>query len=115
MSSKLTPRNPHSPHTVKSSPHLTVTAKSSPVQPQRPKMQQSITWKYRPLGENQYTADIRKSEMLKDYEPEQCSCKKPEEGQSPCGSGCINRSTYSECEPGVCFNGELCSNMVIQR
>jgi len=115
MSSKLTPRNPHSPHTVKSSPHLTVTAKSSPVQPPRPKMQQSITWKYRPLGENQYTADIRKSEMLKDYEPEQCSCKKPEEGQSPCGSGCINRSTYSECEPGVCFNGELCSNMVIQR
>ena len=108
----------HHPHTAKDASHLTVTAKSSPahkpLQP-RPKMQQSITWKYRPLGENQYTADIRKAEMLKDYEPEQCSCKKPEEGQSPCGSGCINRSTYSECESGMCVNGELCSNMVIQR
>ena len=119
LTSRLAPKTPHSPHTVgpvKSSPHLTVTAKSSPapLNP-RPRMQQSITWKYRPLGENQYTVDIRKSDMLKDYEPERCNCKKPEEGQSPCGSGCINRSTYSECEPGMCVNGELCSNMVIQR
>ena len=126
MNSKLPNKNPHSPHPVKTvcsptgsnmktSHNLTVTAKSSPAPVLKPKMQQSITWKYRPLGENQYTVDIRKSDMLRDYEPEQCSCKKPEEGQSPCGSGCINRSTYSECEPGMCINGEQCSNMVIQR
>ena len=94
MNSKLTPKNPHSPQPVKTNPHLTVTAKSSPAPVQKPKMQQSITWKYRPLGENQYTVDIRKSDMLRDYEPERCSCKKPEEGESLCGSGCINRSTY---------------------
>ena len=27
----------------------------------------------------------------------------------------VARSTYSECEPGSCVNGEKCSNMVIQR
>ena len=57
----------------------------------------------------------RKGDWLRDYEPDICNCKKPEEGETPCGSGCINRSTYSECEPGSCVNGTKCSNMVIQR
>jgi len=35
----------------------------------------SVTWKYKPLRENAYTADIKKSELLKDYEPEKCECK----------------------------------------
>ena len=88
------------------------TSHSSAVRPKLP--QQSVTWKYRPLGENCYTADIKKMDMLKDYEPEKCNCKSNEEG-TPCGSGCINRSTYSECEPGQCVNGDHCSNMVIQK
>ena len=122
MNSKFTPRGPHAPAphlasgnrakvaspaapakaTAAAAPQLTVTKRPGPTPasapaPARPKLPtQSITWKYRALGENQYTADIRKAEMLRDYEPEQCVCRRPppgeeEDGSTPCGSGCINR------------------------
>jgi len=90
----------------------------SPQGGQRPPqpLKQSITWKYRQLAENQYTADIRKVDLLKNYEPEQCSCKVPkDEDDEACGSGCINRSTYNECDSDVCKNGTSCTNMAIQR
>lgn len=41
----------------------------------KPLANNSITWKYRPLTENLYNGDIRKADLLKDYEPEQCMCK----------------------------------------
>ena len=82
------------------------------------KLKQSITWKYRQLPENQYTADIRKSEILKHYEPEKCVCKRVGSGdsseESACGSGCINRSLYLECDPELCINGKSCTNIPIQ-
>ena len=55
-------------------------------------------------------------DLLKNYEPEQCSCKIPKnEDEEACGSGCINRSTYNECDVEVCKNGAACTNMAIQR
>ena len=57
-----------------------------------------------------------KVDLLKNYEAEQCSCKAPkEEDEEACGSGCINRSTYNECDVDVCKNGTSCTNMAIQR
>ena len=96
------------------SPHLSVSRTGSP-QKTAPRLQQSITWKYRQLAENQYTADIKKGEIRKNYEPEQCNCARAEEGMSACGSGCINRSTYSECDQEMCVNGVKCTNMAIQK
>ena len=59
---------------------------------------------------------LKKVDLLKNYEPEQCSCKVPkDEDDEACGSGCINRSTYNECDSDVCKNGTSCTNMAIQR
>jgi hypothetical protein len=33
----------------------------------------------------------RKSDLLKEYDPERCMCKEPPEGEMACGEGCINR------------------------
>ena len=114
-------KNPHNPNRLTpqatnllKSPHLSVSRTGSP-QKTAPRLQQSITWKYRQLAENQYTADIKKGEIRKNYEPEQCNCARAEEGMSACGSGCINRSTYSECDQEVCVNGVKCTNMAIQK
>ena len=74
-----------------------------------------ITWKYKQLSENLYNADVRKADLLKDYEPEKCVCKPPEAGEPACGEGCINRSTFSECAQDLCPYGERCSNQKIQR
>ena len=63
----------------------------------RPAQAGSITWKYKQLSENLYNADIKKADILKDYEPEKCMCKPPAEGEAACGEGCVNRSTYTEC------------------
>ena len=79
------------------------------------RLKQSITWKYKQLPENQYTAGIKKADIRKNYEPEKCNCPKATEDITPCGSGCINRATYSECNLDVCVNGKLCTNMVIQK
>jgi len=74
-----------------------------------------ITWKYRQLTENLYNGDIRKADLLKDYDPEQCMCKEPAEGELACGEGCINRSTFAECDKELCKFGENCGNQKIQR
>lgn len=96
---------------------LSVSSRSTPAAvAARPAMKQSITWKYRQLAENQYTADIKKPDLLRNYEPEQCACRvRREEEEEACGSGCVNRSTYTECDAEVCKNGAQCSNMAIQR
>lgn len=80
--------------------------------------QKSVTWSYRRLQENAYTADIKKSDLLKDYEPDKCECKPPEGGFTGanvgCRSGCHNRAIYVECDKDVCSNGDKCGNRVIQ-
>lgn len=123
-------RNPHSPLSQNSlntlspnaanllkSSHLSVSRTQTPskIPPPAPKLKQSITWKYKQLPENQYTADIKKADIRKNYEPEKCNCPKAGEDTTACGSGCINRSTYSECDLEVCVNGKLCTNMAIQK
>jgi len=74
-----------------------------------------ITWKYRQLTENLYNGDIKKADLLKDYEPEKCVCKEPAEGEPACGEGCINRSTFAECDRQLCVFGDRCGNQMIQR
>ena len=122
-------KNPHSPLTQNSlntlspsaanllkSKHLSVSTTRSPSKvSSTPKLKQSITWKYKQLPENQYTADIKKADLLKNYDPEKCNCLKADEDRTACGSGCINRSTYSECDLELCVNEKLCTNMAIQK
>ena len=86
-----------------------------PVLKQISKPAQPITWKYKQLSENLYNADIKKADLLKDYEPEVCVCKEPPEGEMACGEGCINRSTFTECDKELCTFKERCSNQKIQR
>ena len=71
---------------------------------------------YRRLSENQYTADIKKGDIRKNYEPstDKCNCARAVKEMSACGFDCINRSTFVECDIKVCVNGAKCSNMVIQ-
>ena len=42
-------------------------------------------------------------------------CKEPGEGEMACGEGCINRSTFAECDKELCTFGPRCSNQKIQR
>ena len=79
------------------------------------RLKQSITWKYKELPENQYAAGIKKADIRKNYEPEKCNCPKAKEDITPCGSDCLNRATYTECDLEVCVNGKLCTNMAIQK
>ena len=39
----------------------------------------------------------------------------PQGEEEACGSGCVNRSTYTECDPELCKNGTSCTNMAVQR
>jgi len=91
----------------------------NPSQRGRSPATQSVTWKYKKLDDNTYTADIKKSEVLKDYEVEKCECKPPEGGYPPgklgCRSGCHNRAIYVECDKDHCSNGDMCGNRVIQQ
>lgn len=76
-----------------------------------------VSWKYRQLPENLYNADIKKTDLLKDHEAMECLCKTPanEEDFACADSGCINRSTFTECEKEVCPHGGRCSNQRLQR
>ena len=57
-----------------------------------PKFQKPVSWKFKQLAQNQYTADIKKGEIRKNYEPEKCNCARAEEGMSGCESGLVNSS-----------------------
>ena len=51
-----------------------------------------------------------------DYETPACHCKPPAESGTPlCGKSCLNRMTFTECDPDSCPLGDRCSNMVIQK
>ena len=51
-----------------------------------------------------------------DYETPACHCKPPTEpGKPVCGKSCLNRMTFTECDPDSCPLGDRCSNMAIQK
>ena len=51
-----------------------------------------------------------------DYETPACHCKPPTEpGKPACGKSCLNRMTFTECDPESCPLGDRCSNTVIQK
>ena len=57
--------------------------------------------------------DVRQNQ---DHETPACHCKPPTEPSKPvCGKSCLNRMTFTECDPDSCPLGDRCSNMVIQK
>ena len=70
------------------------------------------TWNYKRIKSNIYY-DVKSTVS---FDTPACHCKPPSEADKPyCGSKCLNRMTYTECDPESCPLGDKCSNMVIQK
>ena len=68
------------------------------------------TWNYKRVKNNVFF-DIK---PLANFEAQACHCKH-EDGPPSCGEDCINRMTYSECDPRLCPLGDKCTNNQIQK
>ena len=70
------------------------------------------TWNYKRVKTNIYV-DVK---LPNNHETPACHCKQPTEPGKPwCGNKCLNRMTFTECDPESCPLGDRCSNMVIQK
>ena len=72
------------------------------------------TWNYKRIKANIYY-DVRPSAAA--YETPACHCRPPaDRAIRGCTDNCINRLTYTECDPASCPLGpERCANMAIQK
>jgi histone-lysine N-methyltransferase ASH1L len=72
------------------------------------------TWNYKRIKANIYY-DVRPSAAA--YETPACHCRPPADRSARgCTDNCINRLTYTECDPASCPLGpERCANMAIQK
>ncbi len=71
----------------------------------------AATWNYKRVKNNVFF-DVK---PVAQFEVESCHCRRPtEEGVPGCGEDCINRMTYTECDPRACPLGERCSNNAIR-
>lgn len=70
------------------------------------------TWNYKRIKNNIYY-DVKPGV---NYESPVCHCKFPSDPISlGCTDDCINRMTYTECDPAFCNLGDRCSNLAIQK
>jgi histone-lysine N-methyltransferase ASH1L len=70
------------------------------------------TWNYKRIKNNVYY-DVK---PVASFETPACHCKFPEDpNQAGCADKCLNRMTYTECDPSSCRLGDRCSNMNIQK
>ena len=70
------------------------------------------TWNYKRIKNNVYY-DVKPAPS---FETPACHCKIPEDPSQPgCADKCLNRMTYTECDPSSCRLGDRCSNMNIQK
>ena len=70
------------------------------------------TWNYKRIKSNIYY-DVKPTT---NYETPACHCKPPTEPGKPyCGNKCLNRMTFTECDPDSCPLSDKCSNMLIQK
>ena len=70
------------------------------------------TWNYKRIKNNVYF-DIKP--IAKDLEGHACQCDAFDPSPEKCGEDCINRMTYTECDPKLCPSGERCTNNSIQK
>jgi len=70
------------------------------------------TWNYKRVKNNVYY-DVK---PIPSFETPACHCRIPQEpDQAGCADKCLNRMTYTECDPSSCRLGDRCSNMNIQK
>ena len=70
------------------------------------------SWNYKKI-KNNISYDGR---LMQSFETPACSCKRPANDlEIGCADKCLNRMTYTECDPESCALGERCSNMKIQK
>ena len=68
------------------------------------------TWNYKRIKNNVFF-DIK---PVANFEGQACHCRHKSESPG-CGDECINRMTYSECDPRLCPLGDRCTNNQIQK
>ena len=68
------------------------------------------TWNYKRVKNNVFY-DVK---PLANFEAQACHCRH-DDGPPGCGEDCINRMTYSECDPRLCPLGDKCTNNQIQK
>lgn len=66
------------------------------------------TWNYKRIKNNVYF-DV-KPLVARDAEGHACQCDAFDPSPEKCGEDCINRMTYTECDPKLCPSGERCTN-----
>ena len=70
------------------------------------------TWNYKRIKSNIYI-DVKSTP---NFDTPACHCKPPTDPNKPyCGNKCLNRMTFTECDPDNCPLEDKCSNMVIQK
>ena len=71
------------------------------------------SWNYKKIKNNIYSTDGR---YMQSFETPNCHCKVPQnEEEMGCADKCLNRMTYTECDPDSCHLKSRCSNQNIQR
>jgi histone-lysine N-methyltransferase ASH1L len=71
------------------------------------------SWNYKKIKSNIYSQD---GKYMQSFETPACHCKLPASGdEAGCADKCLNRMTYTECDPESCTLRDRCSNMSIQR
>jgi len=63
--------------------------------------------KIRSISKNHYYEDTQKKAFIANLKATKCSCK-----DGKCGSDCLNRSMFIECDVAVC--GKDCGNTILQ-
>jgi histone-lysine N-methyltransferase ASH1L len=70
----------------------------------------AATWNYKRIKNNVFF-DVK---PLANFEAQACHCRY-DNTAAGCGDDCINRMTYSECDPRLCPIGDRCTNNQIQK
>ena len=71
------------------------------------------SWNYKKIKNNIYSTDGR---YMQSFETPNCHCKVPQsEEEMGCTDKCLNRMTYTECDPDSCHLKNRCSNQSIQK
>ena len=71
------------------------------------------SWNYKKIKNNIFAVD---GKFMQSFETPACHCKRALNDSEPgCADKCLNRMTYTECDPDSCPVADRCSNMSIQK
>ena len=71
------------------------------------------SWNYKKIKNNIYSTDGR---YMQSFETPNCHCSVPQSDEEMgCADKCLNRMTYTECDPDSCHLKSRCSNQSIQK